>query len=457
MTYLQVHAQTLLTHRKTYRLARCLGGVGPDRFAVVGRLLALWSWSVENAPEGCLGQPEEIGELVADACGWAGEPEQLIGAFVESGFVDRDAETGLLWLHDWDEHMAPLIERRRANAERMRQARASARNAREPEPEPERDGGRGQQVTRRASATPAETRGQHVTGVPETGNAPLSLAADDAHGQHVAAAEETAVDARAQHVRNTFAARAALEKSREENTEERDPLRGHVAAAADADSGDAISAPASVAGGVGHGDGVGVGVGVGAAPGLGGAGQGREREGAGKRQAQPPAESSEELRLARLLRAGILCNKPDAKVPRETPTALSGWARELDLMMRVDKRAPPDIERVMAYALGSPFWRRVLFSARQLRDKFDTIDAQQREDERNGKGKLQGSGIGIGNGHGRGRSGLRSLALERGRGSPTGDRGSEGQSRPAVGTRAYYEAAARHAGADPGSAREAAS
>ena len=47
MAYIETH-QSLLTHRKTLRLGRLLG---MDRFCVCGRLMALWCWALDNAPD----------------------------------------------------------------------------------------------------------------------------------------------------------------------------------------------------------------------------------------------------------------------------------------------------------------------------------------------------------------------------------------------------------------------
>ena len=87
-------------------------------------------------------------------------------------------------------------------------------------------------------------------------------------------------------------------------------------------------------------------------------------------------EDSEPMQLARVLRDGILSHKPDARLPRD----LQKWAREFDLMPRVDHRARDAVTAVIAYTMRSSFWRKVIFSAEKLREKFDVIESQMRED-----------------------------------------------------------------------------
>src|SRR5260221_5894290 len=87
------------------------------------------------------------------------------------------------------------------------------------------------------------------------------------------------------------------------------------------------------------------------------------------------AEQSDPLRLATYLKARILAHKPDARLPAN----LQGWAREFDLMLRVEKRTTPGIKAVIEYATSDPFWRGVIFSAGKIRQKYDPLDTQRQE------------------------------------------------------------------------------
>jgi hypothetical protein len=116
MAWIEVH-QALLTHRKTLRLARLLK---MDKFAVVGRLVALWLWSLDNAPSGNLFN-DDI-DLLADVMGWESDISTLVDALISSGFIDID-EDGQFSIHDWQDYAGRLIDKREQNAEKQRRWR----------------------------------------------------------------------------------------------------------------------------------------------------------------------------------------------------------------------------------------------------------------------------------------------------------------------------------------------
>jgi len=100
--------QRLVTHRKTLRLARLLS---LDRYAVVGRLVALWVWSLDHAPDGALGEDMDA-EVLADVMGWDastnGKPAELLEALLAAGFLELDSSGDTsdpshptLRIHDW--------------------------------------------------------------------------------------------------------------------------------------------------------------------------------------------------------------------------------------------------------------------------------------------------------------------------------------------------------------------
>ncbi len=94
------------------------------------------------------------------------------------------------------------------------------------------------------------------------------------------------------------------------------------------------------------------------------------------------SEDSTEFQLAALLREKILANNPNARVPAPSPGQLVRWCREFDLMLRVDKRAPPEIRAVIDWCQTDSFWRANILSPRKLREKFDTLWLQmQRKPE----------------------------------------------------------------------------
>jgi hypothetical protein len=143
--WLELHIG-LRDHPKTARLRRRLGVSLP---AVIGNLVLLWSWAIRYAPNGDLSRFDP--DVIADAAGWDDDPGQLVRALIAAGFLDED-----LRIHDWEAYAGRLLDRREANARRMREAREKARvatNGKEPD------------ETRAAHATGA--RAAHVQGLPD--------------------------------------------------------------------------------------------------------------------------------------------------------------------------------------------------------------------------------------------------------------------------------------------------
>ena len=120
MPWIELH-QSLPRHRKTIELAAILG---ISRVQVVGHMASLWLWAIDNAPDGRLAGIKP--SVIAFAAEWDGDPAALVGALREAGFIDVGPD-GHMALHSWDQYIGRLIDKRRANAERMREARERAR------------------------------------------------------------------------------------------------------------------------------------------------------------------------------------------------------------------------------------------------------------------------------------------------------------------------------------------
>jgi hypothetical protein len=117
MSYVPIH-QSVLTHRKTLKLARLLD---LDKFSAVGRLIALWTWSMDHAgADGSLAGIEP--DILADVCDYKGKPSELVEALLSCGFLEVD-DAGHWRIHDWEQYGGKLAERRDAHAARMRAAR----------------------------------------------------------------------------------------------------------------------------------------------------------------------------------------------------------------------------------------------------------------------------------------------------------------------------------------------
>ena len=82
-------------------------------------------------------------------------------------------------------------------------------------------------------------------------------------------------------------------------------------------------------------------------------------------------------RLAKLLFELILENDPGHKLPK-----LKKWAEHVDKLIRLDKRKPEDIEKIIRWCQTDDFWHSNILSTSKLREKFSTLFLQS-----NSKGK----------------------------------------------------------------------
>jgi len=118
MAWIEVH-QSLPTHRKVSKLRRALGGKD-SRAQVVGSLVMLWLWAIDNAIDGDLSGLDA--EDIAEAAGYTGKADRFLQGLVEAGFVDGD-----LRLHDWADYIGKLATQQEArktgNRERQQRYR----------------------------------------------------------------------------------------------------------------------------------------------------------------------------------------------------------------------------------------------------------------------------------------------------------------------------------------------
>lgn len=117
MAWIESH-QSLSNHPKTRKLARILD---VPKVQVIGHLHCLWWWAMDYAEDGSLQRYDELD--IAIGAEWEGDPATFIDALVTAGFLESDSNG--LRIHDWDDYAGKLIDRRKANAERMRNARAA--------------------------------------------------------------------------------------------------------------------------------------------------------------------------------------------------------------------------------------------------------------------------------------------------------------------------------------------
>jgi hypothetical protein len=91
--------------------------------------------------------------------------------------------------------------------------------------------------------------------------------------------------------------------------------------------------------------------------------------------------SSLQYKLAELLKQKILENHPTAKVPQD----LARWAAEIERTIRIDKRDPSELAKVITWCQSDTFWRANILSAKKLREKYDTLYLQMKRGENNRK------------------------------------------------------------------------
>lgn len=117
MAWIESH-QALGQHPKTHQLATLLHVGLPQ---TVGHLHYFWWWALDFAPSGVIPNPTPT--VLARAAQWPGNPDRFWLAMVQAGWVDVDEER--VSVHDWMDYAGLLVERRAANAARMRAKRAA--------------------------------------------------------------------------------------------------------------------------------------------------------------------------------------------------------------------------------------------------------------------------------------------------------------------------------------------
>lgn len=94
----------VLTHRKTRRLASCLG---ISQCYAVGILEALWHVAQSQAKDGGIGRLSN--RDIADEMFYDGDSDALICALVDSGWL-QEMPSCRLFIHDWDHHSTDTVD-----------------------------------------------------------------------------------------------------------------------------------------------------------------------------------------------------------------------------------------------------------------------------------------------------------------------------------------------------------
>jgi len=108
----------LRLHPKRRQLSRALN-IGTAQ--TVGHLHCLWWWAFECAQDnGDISRWKHAD--IADGAEWTKDADKFVAALVDSGFLDPAP----LSIHDWPVFIGKLLDRRKANRERMQQSRERA-------------------------------------------------------------------------------------------------------------------------------------------------------------------------------------------------------------------------------------------------------------------------------------------------------------------------------------------
>lgn len=130
MAWIELH-QSLREHKKVYACSEVLG---VSRLEMIGMLVSLWLWALDNAQDGTLGGVSD--RTIARVCDF---PEKKAGKLVDAlrttGWLDEDKERNCLVIHDWYDYAGKLMERRKSDRERKERSRKPAGKPQEVPPD----------------------------------------------------------------------------------------------------------------------------------------------------------------------------------------------------------------------------------------------------------------------------------------------------------------------------------
>ena len=89
--------------------------------------------------------------------------------------------------------------------------------------------------------------------------------------------------------------------------------------------------------------------------------------------------------LVQLLTDLMIQNNPTAKLPKN----LSGWMRDADRLLRLDKRPLAEAQAILRFSQSDNFWKSNILSMSKFREKYDQL--KLRMEGRGGENKIVGS------------------------------------------------------------------
>lgn len=113
MAWIELH-QTLREHKKMFA---CADTLNLSRIEMIGTLVSLWLWALDNAQDGSLEGVSD--KTIARVCDF---PEKKAGKLMEAllkhGFIECDGDHYII--HDWYDYAGKLMERREKDRERKK-------------------------------------------------------------------------------------------------------------------------------------------------------------------------------------------------------------------------------------------------------------------------------------------------------------------------------------------------
>jgi phage replication O-like protein O len=93
---------------------------------------------------------------------------------------------------------------------------------------------------------------------------------------------------------------------------------------------------------------------------------------------------SQEYVLSKYLLDKILANNPGNRKPH-----INSWAKDMDMILRVDARAPDEVRTVIDFCQSDSFWKSNILSVGKLREKYDQLNIKRKEKPNANTGNLQ--------------------------------------------------------------------
>lgn len=123
MAWIELH-QTLREHKKMFA---CADALGLSRIEMIGTLVSLWLWALDNAQDGSLEGVSD--KTIARVCDF---PERKAGKLMEAlhkhGWIDQIGDHYVI--HDWYDYAGKLMERREKDRKRKNNSKSKPQDFR---------------------------------------------------------------------------------------------------------------------------------------------------------------------------------------------------------------------------------------------------------------------------------------------------------------------------------------